>query len=386
MQAPIYIHQLVTCSAIGSDVQDRLAAYRQARHRFTKDTYWQAPIHKDVQDWLDAAPLHIQNQDRSIQLALYCAAQLRQVPKNAGLNLGSSRGATSVWEQAMAQFSEYNRVPASTSPSTTLGNLSTQIARSLGTDGPALSHSITCSTAGHSILNAIAWLQSGMSDYFIAGGTESCLTDFTQAQMEALRLSSRSNDPYPSRPMDVTKKNNSMILGEGAGLVTLSTTAHRSRKRAPEHNTDIPAQYCLSGYGWGNEHAGSAAGITSEGTALQRSMRIACEVIGTKNIDAIVTHCPGTILGDRAELNAINNVFGREHPPLTNNKWLLGHSFGASMMLSLDMALLMLQEDEVFAVPYLEPPARKSAPLQNILVNSIGFGGNAVSLVVSVLE
>jgi 3-oxoacyl-(acyl-carrier-protein) synthase len=49
---------------------------------------------------------------------------------------------------------------------TTLGNISSWVAHDLQSSGPEISHSITCSTALHAVLNGIAWLKSGMVDKF----------------------------------------------------------------------------------------------------------------------------------------------------------------------------------------------------------------------------
>jgi 3-oxoacyl-(acyl-carrier-protein) synthase len=101
-----------------------------------------------------------------------------------------------------------------------------------------------------------------------------------------------------------------------------------------------------------------------------------------QEIDAVVTHSPGTIQGDLSEKKAIEIVFGNSIPLLTNNKWKIGHTFGASGMLSVEMALLMLQHNQFIPVPFLKPQPQ-TRPIQKIMVNAVGFGGNAVSIVLS---
>jgi len=67
---------------------------------------------------------------------------------------------------------------------------------------------------------------------------------------------------------------------------------------------------------------------------------------------------------------------------LTTNKGKIGHTFGASGMLSLELALLMIQHNQFISVPFAE----KQTPRKNIrkvLINAVGFGGNAVSILVS---
>ena len=63
-------------------------------------------------------------------------------------------------------------------------------------------------------------------------------------------------------------------------------------------------------------------------------------------------HAPGTIKGDSSEINAINKVFCNKTPFLTTNKWKLGHTFGTSGLLSLELAVLMLQHQKAIEVPF----------------------------------
>lgn len=99
----------------------------------------------------------------------------------------------------------------------------------------------------------------------------------------------------------------------------------------------------------------------------------------TENIDAIVMHAPGTMLGDESEFKAIKRVFGDKMPLLTTNKWKIGHTFGASGLLSLDLAVHMLETQQFIDVPFISPQG-KPKKMDNILVNAVGFGGNAVSI------
>jgi len=85
--------------------------------------------------------------------------------RDFGINVGSSRGATQLLEQYHGHFLEDNdkKLHPLASPTTTSGNIASWIGYDIGNEGVRFSHSITCSTAGHSFLNGIAWLESGMS-------------------------------------------------------------------------------------------------------------------------------------------------------------------------------------------------------------------------------
>jgi 3-oxoacyl-(acyl-carrier-protein) synthase len=68
-------------------------------------------------------------------------------------------------------------------------------------------------------------------------------------------------------------------------------------------------------------------------------------------------------------------------PLLITNKWKIGHTFGASGMLSLELALLMIQHDQFINVPFAEVQNQKKT-IKKVLINAVGFGGNAVSILI----
>lgn len=284
-----------------------------------------------------------------------------------GLNIGSSRGATHLWEKYHDQFRDSASVSTPASPSTTLGNIASWVAHDLGCKGPALSHSITCSSALHAVVNGCAWLKAGFASRFLAGGSEAPLTPFTLAQMEALKIYSTHPGPLPCRPLDPDKPGNTFVLGEGAAMVCLEAGAH------PD------ALALLSGFGYGTEPLQHGASLSADGKCLQRSMRKALGDTDPAEVDAVVLHAPGTRKGDQAEVSAIESVFGDHRPQLFTNKWKIGHTLGASGLLSVELALLLLRESPVRRPAYFKGDAGPR-PCRYVLVNAVGFGGNAVSL------
>ncbi len=122
--------------------------------------------------------------------------------------------------------------------------------------------------------------------------------------------------------------------------------------------------------------------ISTDALCFQRSMKMALGTITPDEVDVVVMHAPGTIKGDETEYRAIKKVFNNKTPFLTTNKWKVGHTFGASGMLNLEMAVLMLQHQKTIDVPFIKaqhPP--KS--IKKVLVNAVGFGGNAVSILLA---
>ncbi len=298
------------------------------------------------------------------------------------MSIGSSRGATGRLEEFHAGFLAEGSVPAAASPLTTLGNVASWVAFDAGQEGAAaLSHSSTCSSAFQALGNAMAWLRAGMADRFLAGGTEAPLTDFTLAQMRAIGIYSPfAAADWPCRPG--AGRPSTFVLGEGAAVFALERGSRTALQAAPA------AALLLEGVGFGFEAIGSKTGLSPEGRHFQQAMRQALTQAHAlpETIDAVVLHSPGTPAGDAAERAALRAVFGEHQPLLLSNKWLLGHTLGASAALSLDFALHILETQHWPTPPFatdVNGPA--PGPMRRVLVNAAGFGGNAASVLVTQL-
>lgn len=319
---------------------------------------------------------HYADLDPSVWMALFCArrAYMSSGWENTpvGINIGSSRGATNLLEKYHEEFIQSGKKSVSTlsSPTTTLGNISSWVGHDLQLTGPTISHSIACSTALHGVLNGVAWLKSRLSDAFMAGGTEASNTPFSIAQMKALKIYSNRSDDFPCRSLDPTKRRNSMVLGEAAGVFCL------------ERSSSEDALAYIDGLGYATEPLDHNISISTDAECFQTSMKMALQGVDRNEVDVIVAHAPGTIKGDSSEMNAIRKVFGEEVPAVTSNKWLIGHSLGASGAMSLEMALLMMKHQHFIGIPYLKDQERPNK-IRKALINAVGFGGNAVSILVS---
>lgn len=327
--------------------------------------------------------------DRSVQLALFAAreafhaAGLTALDESAALGVlvGSSRGATGLFERYYEGFvtNPGERLSPLTSPTTTLGCIASWVAQEVQASGPCAEFSSTCSTSIYAIGTAMAWLRSGMAKRFIAGGAEAPLTTFTLAQMQALGIySARIDEELPCRSCHHPDgRGDTMVLGEGACLLVLEAlTANELDARAA-----APLGRIL-GAGFFVEPISSPTSLSKDGEALYRSMSAALADAALPSVDLIVTHTPGTAGGDEAELRAVERLFGAAPPLLTSNKWLIGHTLGASGALSVDYALRILATGKYLEYPYPVAFENRPRPIATVMINSVGFGGNAGSLIV----
>ncbi|MCD8437776.1 beta-ketoacyl synthase [Tenacibaculum dicentrarchi] len=379
MKQPISITSFASVSALGSNTEEIWENYLNQKHFLTlKETVWTGSLtdeDKQAIDIIRNSDNKYKSLDDSVLYTIYVARKAIEKTNwtsedNFGINIGSSRGATSLFEKYHKEFLETGKSSTLSSPTTTLGNISSWIAHDLQSNGPEISHSITCSTGLHSLLNGIAWLQSGMSEKFMIGASEASLTDFTIAQMQALKVYSKETDEYPCKAFDLDKQKNTMVLGEAAAVFCL------------ENGIKENAITLIKGIGFATEVLKHNTSVTANAECFQKSMKMALADISIDDIDAIVMHAPGTIKGDLSEINAIHAVFGDKKPFLTTNKWKVGHTFGTSGLLSLELAMLILQHQKVIEVPFAEKQNHPKK-IRNILVNAVGFGGNAVSVLIS---
>ena len=388
-QQTISITAIASISPLGTDSKTIWENYLHENHCFTEHVLdhkktFVATLDANAEQVVGAlreSDHKYKSLDKSV---LYAIAASRKAIENAcwtqndvfGINIGSSRGATVLFEKHHRDYLQTGKAQTLASPTTTLGNISSWVAHDLQSSGPEISHSITCSTALHALLNGVAWLRAGMADKFLIGGSEAPLTDFTIAQMRALKIYAESDNPqsghieWPNRALDLEKKRSTMILGEGAGVCCLEIGA-----------TDNALAY-VEGIGYATEILEHNISISAEATCFQKSMKMALKNTELSEVDVIVMHAPGTIKGDITEYNAIEKVFGKNLPLLTTNKWKIGHTFGASGILSLEFAILMMQHNRFIGVPFAKAQTQ-TKPIRKVLINAVGFGGNAVSILLS---
>lgn len=382
---PISITAIASVSPLGHDDESIWKQYQNQTplftpHDFNGNSALAASLDTNSKKLIDVIRQSDSKYKTLDDSVLFAIAAAREAVKKAGwnendsfgINLGSSRGATGLFENYFTDFLKTGKASTLTSPTTTSGNIASWVSHDLQNKGPEISHSITCSTALHAMLNGVAWLRAEMADKFLVGGSEAPLTPFTIAQMQAMKIYAKTDQEdngYPCRAFDLSKKQNTMILGEGAAVCCLEIGMKEN------------ALAYIEGMGYATEVLEHSVSISAEANCFQKSMRMALRNTNTDEVDVIVMHAPGTKTGDSSEYKAILKVFGNALPLLTTNKWKIGHTFGASGTLGLEMALLMMQHDTFIGVPFTEVQEQQK-PIRKIMVNAVGFGGNAVSILI----
>ncbi|MBB6099542.1 3-oxoacyl-[acyl-carrier-protein] synthase II [Deinobacterium chartae] len=275
--------------------------------------------------------------DRFAQLALLAAELALQDadldpatldPERVGALIGSSVGGMETYEQqARVAFERgYTRVSPFLIPMMMPNAATSRVAIRYGLQGPSSASATACTTGADAIGGALRMIQHGEADVMLTGGADVLLTPMILGAFGVMKaLSTRNDDPTrASRPFD--RGRDGFVLAEGAGVLILEELGHARARGAR-----IYAE--LSGFGRSTD----AHHITEphpEGRGASQAMRraLADARLEPHQVGYVNAHGTSTPLGDRAEVLALERVFGEHAPRLavSSTKSMTGHGLGAS--------------------------------------------------------
>lgn len=234
-----------------------------------------------------------------------------------------------------------------------------------------------CSSSANAIMYGAMLIKNGFAKRAIVGGADS-LAKFTINGFHALHILS----PEKCSPFDENRKG--LNLGEGAAFLVLEKEEDASGK-------NISAE--LSGYYNAND-AYHASSLSDQADGPFLSMQGALRTAGldAAKIDFINAHGTGTENNDEVESKAMLRLFDTI-PAFASNKGNIGHTLGAAGAVEAAYSILSLVHQEVYPNLNFKNPitatgltpvhSYKKMPVQHIMSNSFGFGGNCSSLVFS---
>lgn len=259
--------------------------------------------------------------------------------------------------------------------------------------GPNISVVTACTTGTHSIGLSGRMIAYGDADVMVCGGSEMTLTPLCVAGFSAVRALSRRNDEpeKASRPWD--KDRDGFVMGDGAGVLVLEEYEHAKARGAK-----IYAE--LTGFGM----SGDAYHITSpdedaEGATESMAAAIKDAGIDPSQVDYINAHGTSTSLNDKNETMAIKRLF-KEHAyklAVSSTKSMTGHLLGAAGAIEAIFSVLAIRDqiapptinldnpDEGCDLNFVAHQPQKRV-INNVLSNSLGFGGTNGSLLFTKIE
>ena len=246
-----------------------------------------------------------------------------------------------------------------------------------------------CSSGNNAIGNAFRFIQNGEMDIMICGGAEAGITELSLAGFSKMRAVTFSEDPNrASIPFD--KERSGFVMGEGSGILIIEEYEHALARGA-----NIIAE--VKGFA-STSDAFHMTAPAENGEGGARSMRHAVEDAGLvpEDIDYINAHGTSTPLNDKNETAAIKTVFGdyAYEVSISSTKSMTGHLLGAAGGIEAIICCMALQDQFVpatanYKVPDEEcdldytPVKGKTKELNNVLSNSLGFGGHNSTVIFS---
>jgi 3-oxoacyl-[acyl-carrier-protein] synthase I len=252
--------------------------------------------------------------------------------------------------------------------------------------GVNYSISSACATSAHCIGNGAEMIQWGKQDIVFAGGCEEL--DWTLSVLfdSMGAMSTKFNDTPARASRAYDKDRDGFVIAGGAGVVVLEEL-----ERAKARGAKIYGE--LVGYGATSDGFDMVA---PSGEGAVRCMRMALSGADGRavgRVGYINSHGTATPVGDKVEIDAIREVFGKEIPPISSTKSLAGHSLGAAGVQEAIFSLLMMNNGFVCAsanIDTLDPDfadvpiaieRQDNVALDCVMSNSFGFGGTNATLV-----
>ncbi len=266
-------------------------------------------------------------------------------------------------------------------PNHASGYCAEQIALDLGIADFVTTISTACSSAANAIMLGARLIRAGKLDRVLVGGTDS-LSKFTVSGFNSLRIYSQ----HHCKPFD--KHRDGLNLGEAAAYLVLESDA------LVQAQAKTPLAY-ISGYGNANDAFHQTAS-SDDGQGAFQAMMQALKVADLKpaDIDYINAHGTATPNNDLSEGTAIERIFSDTLVPhFSSTKAFTGHTLAAAGAVEAVFSIIALNNQAIlpnygFENQMAELRSKPTtewmdAPIEHVLSNSLGFGGNCASLIFS---
>jgi 3-oxoacyl-[acyl-carrier-protein] synthase II len=265
------------------------------------------------------------------------------------------------------------------------------LAQLYGFDDAIMTPGDACAAGGISVGIGYRHIAHGELDVALVGATETMSNYVPLMGFSILGACAPDASDTPeciSRPFD--RDRTGFVMGEGSAFLVLESLEH-----AQQRGATILGR--ISGFAKQAE-AYRITASPSDGSQYARCMQAALDDAGLDAgaIDHINAHGTSTQQNDSCESAAIRQVFGVRAPqvPVTANKSALGHSLAASGAIEAVLSVMSLQEQTLLpTLNFREGDEHtegldivqqaRAMPVEHIMSNSFGFGGQNCVLILS---
>mgnify|MGYP000928975533 CR=1 FL=1 len=259
-----------------------------------------------------------------------------------------------------------------------------------GAQGPNLNCIAACASSTQAIGGAAEIIRRGEADAMLAGGAHSMVDPMAMSGLHLLSVLSTDNEKGPAAMRPFDGERSGFVVGEGGAVVVLEELEH-ARARGAEILGE------LSGFASGHD-AYRVTDTHPQGRGYVHCVRQTLKQAGLNvtDVDYINAHGTSTVMNDRIETLALKQAFGRDayRIPVSSTKSMIGHATTACGALEMIVAVMAVRTGvipptinyEVFD-PHCDldyvPNTAREIECRHVLSNSLGFGGQNATLIVS---
>jgi len=308
--------------------------------------------------------------------ALASANLSDELKEECGIFLGTSIGGVFECEEALRKNIENSSEDFSALRNYECSSLSDMLAKKFSLKGMRMAFSTACSSSGLAIEAACNAIYDGKIKVALVCGVDA-LSRITVNGFASLMLLSNSK----CKAFD--KSRDGINLGEGAGVMILANEDFAKKSFAKIAS-------CASSC---DAHHATAPHPEGLGLAKSISDVLTFAGISSKEIDCVCAHGTGTEANDSTEFLAMQKIFADNIPPYFSLKGIFGHTLGASGIVNAIISVMALNEKIIpqskgfceASLPITKEPNRdlKNLDIKYVLSNSLGFGGNNSSILLS---
>jgi 3-oxoacyl-[acyl-carrier-protein] synthase II len=391
---------------VGNDVPTMWRSLTEGRSgidtisAFEQDDQWTVRIAGEVRNWDPGKVLEhneLKRMDRFCVLGMCAADEAARDsgidfasgdPWRRGVAIGSGIGGIITIEEGYKKLLQTGprKISPFTVPRLMVNACAGNVSIRHNLRGANTATATACATGAHSIGHAFQFIQRGDADVMLAGGSEAAVSPLCVGSFATMKaLSSRNDNPQAaSRPFD--RDRDGFVLAEGAAILVLEDLEH-AKKRGARIYAEVVA-FGTSG------DANHIAAPHPEGEGARKAMEVALKEAGinTDQVDYINAHGTSTPLGDAAEVNAVQGLFGPDTKvAMSSTKSMTGHALGAAGGIESVAVVLAVHHgvmpptinldhpDEGFKLNFVANQAQERK-VRYALNNSFGFGGHNVTL------
>lgn len=302
----------------------------------------------------------------------------------AGTAGAGSRGYDRLLKNVRAgDFSRYYRLFQ-------FASIAEHLAEEFGTRGQPISLTTACASGATSVQLGVEAIRRGDTDAALCVGTDGGICEEMVVRFNLLSALSTQNDDPQGASKPFSKSRDGFVMAEGSATLVLE-----SYEAARARGARILGVVRGTGERADTFHRTRS---TPDGSAIIETITrsMADAGMGPAEIDCINAHGTSTPENDKMEYLSLAAALGDElaNTPISSNKSMIGHTLSAAGTIEAAISLLTIQEGVIpptincveqdpNILMDVVPNVKRVRPVNSVMSNSFGFGGQNVCLIFS---